>query len=136
MQNDKHFEFGKNWINYSKKINPKLIKEAEEDLRRLCGDIRGKSFIDIGSGSGIHSLAALNSGVATLLAVDYDKNSVHSTESLIKEHYNIQDMKVSIFEEDILNPTISDKFDVVYSWGVLHHTGDMWMAINLSLIHI
>ncbi len=132
MEYDKHFSFGKNWKSYNKKNNVILKNKAEEDMKFFLGDISNKSFIDIGSGSGIHSLSALNLGVGELVASDYDNDSIDATKKLLSES-DFKNQKYLVVQDDILNTNIERKFEIVYSWGVLHHTGNMWKAIDNSI---
>lgn len=127
-----HFAFGENWASYAKGIGHTQIVEAESGLRRLLGDepLTGKRFLDIGCGSGLHSLAALRLGACEVLAVDIDEKSVGTTREVLSQHapaarYAVE--RVSVFEID---PGIQGQFDVVYSWGVLHHTGDLERALR------
>lgn len=128
-----HFAFGKNWASYAKVVTEEQIGEAVKGLRRLVGGgLDGKRLIDIGCGSGLHALAALRLGAAEVVAVDVDPDSVATTREMLALHaagkaWKV--MKVSVFE---LNRDGLGTFDVVYSWGVLHHTGDMHRAIRLA----
>ncbi len=129
---DTHFEFGKNWADYSKNIGDTEINDARHELGRLLAteSLQGKPFLDIGCGSGIHSLAALQMGAATVHAIDLDPDSVSTTRSVLETYWdknNYQIEKMNIFD---VNTDLFPKFDIVYSWGVLHHTGDMWGAIE------
>jgi 2-polyprenyl-6-hydroxyphenyl methylase/3-demethylubiquinone-9 3-methyltransferase len=94
-------------------------------------DLSDKSFLDIGCGSGLHSLAALKMGAARVLAIDVDPTSVKTTHNLI-EKFKLKDITVSEMSVFDLRPEAYGHFDIVYSWGVLHHTGDMVRAINVS----
>ncbi|MBC7358443.1 MAG: 50S ribosomal protein L11 methyltransferase [Desulfacinum sp.] len=82
------FDFGKNWASYAKKINEVRIEEAVKNLCRLLGKttLEGESFFDIGSGSGLHSLAALRLGAARVEAIDIDADSVRTTEALLEKY--------------------------------------------------
>lgn len=127
-----HFEFGKNWANYSKNIGATEINNARHELARLLAtdSLKGKTFLDIGCGSGIHSLAALQMEATTIHAIDLDPDSVYTTRSVLKANWDKDNYKVeqiNIFEA---NSDRFPRFDIVYSWGVLHHTGDMWGAIE------
>lgn len=125
-----HFEFGKNWSDFSKLVDDERLEMATESVQRLVPDIAGKTFLDIGSGSGLFSVAALRLGAARVHAVDIDENSVATTRKLLGTFAGDQPWTAeqsSVFE---LSPDKLGQFDVVYSWGVLHHTGDMWRAIE------
>lgn len=126
------YEFGQNWAEYASSISSVHLSNAEEDFKRLFQDIdlKGKTFVDIGSGSGVHSLAALRGGVEHLTALDIDLNSNATTKKTLEENWQDKNYKIlnaSILDDQTLK---GETFDIVYSWGVLHHTGDMWGAIE------
>jgi 2-polyprenyl-3-methyl-5-hydroxy-6-metoxy-1,4-benzoquinol methylase len=127
------FEFGKNWSRFLSLLNDKRITEAEKSLRQMLEieDLTGKSFLDIGSGSGLFSLAARRLG-ARVHSFDFDPHSVACTTEL-RRRYFPDDESWTIAEESALHReylTSLGTFDVVYSWGVLHHTGQMWQALD------
>jgi len=131
--NKERFEFGNNWKNFQKNLNDYRIKEAENSLKEMLKvkNLECKTFLDIGSGSGLFSLAARNLG-ANVTSFDYDENAVWCTSELKSRFYH-QDKKWKIMQGSVLDKnflsTLS-KFDYVYCWGVLHHTGDMWAALE------
>jgi 2-polyprenyl-6-hydroxyphenyl methylase/3-demethylubiquinone-9 3-methyltransferase len=127
------FEFGKNWKSFLTNLDETRIAEAERSLREMLqlDDLLGKSFLDVGSGSGIFSLAARRLG-ARVHSFDYDPESVACTAEL-KRRYFFGDPKWTTEEGSVLNRDYLASlgtFDVVYSWGVLHHTGKMWQALD------
>lgn len=128
------FQFGENWKNYASSISSERVKIAENALTAFLGDIGNKTFLDIGSGSGLHSLAAKNLK-ADVYSFDYDKNSVECTQN-IKEKFYPDDKSWVISQGSILDKEFIKslgQFDIVYSWGVLHHTGSMWEAIQNAM---
>jgi SAM-dependent methyltransferase len=128
---ESHFAFGKNWARYASGVGLAQIEEATAALQKLVGDsLQGKRFLDIGCGSGIHALAALRLGATTVVAVDLDADSVATARSLLETHAPAgrwQVHELTVFE---LEPAKVGVFDVVYSWGVLHHTGDLQRALR------
>lgn len=133
------FEFGKNWAHFLAVLNDDRIRHAEQSLRDLLSveDMAGLSFIDVGSGSGLFSLAARRLG-ARVHSFDYDPKSVACTAEL-KRRYFPGDGNWVVHEGSVLNDDYLKslgQFDVVYSWGVLHHTGAMWQAMTnvISLV--
>jgi 2-polyprenyl-6-hydroxyphenyl methylase/3-demethylubiquinone-9 3-methyltransferase len=127
------FEFGKNWARFLEHLDEDRIVEAERSLVRMleCQDLRGLSFLDIGSGSGLFSLAARRLG-ASVFSFDYDPHSVACTRELRRRYFD-GDLQWTVASGSILDATFLatlGRFDVVYSWGVLHHTGQMWNALE------
>jgi 2-polyprenyl-6-hydroxyphenyl methylase/3-demethylubiquinone-9 3-methyltransferase len=133
IQSGQRFPFGRNWAAFLETLHDDRIAAAENSLRTLLQveDLQGKRFLDIGSGSGLFSLAARRLG-ARVVSFDFDPESVACTRSL-RQRYFPGDQQWQIEQGSALDPDwirSLGAFDVVYSWGVLHHTGDMWSALH------
>ena len=130
------FQFGENWKHFLSTLNETRIVEAEKSLKEMLQveDLTNKSFLDVGSGSGIFSLAAKRLG-ARVHSFDYDPESVACTKELRRRYFS-DDSDWTVEEGSVLDANYLHslgKFDIVYSWGVLHHTGKMWQALeNIS----
>ena len=129
------FEFGRNWTRFLGVVDLDRIRHAQDSLLELLDrqSLTGTRFLDIGSGSGLFSLAARRLG-AQVVSFDYDPQSVAATAEL-KRRYLPNDPDWRIEQGSILDEGYVDSlgsFDVVYSWGVLHHTGAMWRALDLA----
>jgi len=126
------FRFGKNWDDFLKSITAEHLDESAKSLRGLLevNDLQGQRFLDIGSGSGLFSLSAMQMG-AEVVSFDYDNDSVECAVKL-KTEYFPQSMQWKILQGSILNRQFVESlgsFDICYAWGVLHHTGSLWQAI-------
>ncbi|WP_024867379.1 class I SAM-dependent methyltransferase [Butyrivibrio sp. FCS014] len=127
------FGFGKNWKDFLQNLDETKIKRAEDSLKEWLktDDLSGKDFLDIGSGSGLFSLAARRMG-ARVFSFDYDQDSVDCTNEL-KRRYFDGDPNWNVERGDALDEKYLEKYgkcDIVYSWGVLHHTGNMYKGLE------
>jgi 2-polyprenyl-3-methyl-5-hydroxy-6-metoxy-1,4-benzoquinol methylase len=139
LRRGERFEFGRNWTRFLSGVNDQHIAAAEGYLRSMLrvDDLVGKSFLDIGSGSGLSSLAARRLG-ARVHSFDYDPRSVACTRELRRRFFRT-DASWSVDEGSALDRAYLEslgQFDVVYSWGVLHHTGAMWTALDHAAIPV
>lgn len=134
---DQRFAFGKNWLAFLSVLDEERIGEAERSLREMLGvsSLSGRTFLDVGSGSGLFSLAAMRLGADRVHSFDFDPQSVACTHEL-KRRYFKDDPRWTIERGDALSTDYLEnlgQWHVVYSWGVLHHTGNMWTALaNIS----
>ena len=126
------FAFGKNWQNFLGDLNEKRIAGARADLIKWLGTdkLTGASVLDIGCGSGVHSYCMQQMEPARLVSFDYDQHSVDATASLREMAGSPASWTVqqgSVLNDEFIRSL--GQFDLVYSWGVLHHTGQIWQAI-------
>lgn len=129
------FSFGKNWQNFLKTLDEDRIRNAELSLTEFLGldNLRGKNFLDIGCGSGIFSYAAFKLFAERIVSFDVDPFSVGCCKYLRQKANNPDNWEIhegSILDNNLFSTL--EQFDIVYSWGVLHHTGKMWDAIKNS----
>ncbi len=127
------FGFGRNWQRY---VATYLDSEREQIAAQSLTDLLqvnldGLTFIDIGSGSGLFSLCACRAGAGRVISLDIDSESVAATRLLRSRAGSPANWQVShrsILDDDVVEQL--PPADVVYSWGVLHHTGDMYHALR------
>jgi 2-polyprenyl-6-hydroxyphenyl methylase/3-demethylubiquinone-9 3-methyltransferase len=133
VRTGERFRFGENWAAFLPQIDEARIEQAEQSLLEMLGidGLAGKRFLDAGSGSGLFSLAARRLG-ADVVSFDFDPESVRCTAEL-KRLWCQNDDQWRVDQGSVLDGEFLDKlgtYDIVYSWGVLHHTGSMWQALE------
>jgi SAM-dependent methyltransferase len=138
MASELRFEFGANWASFVTTVyTPERLEAAVQSLREMLStdDLQGQTFLDIGCGSGLFSLAACALKAGRVLSFDYDPQSVAASE-MLRTRAGIPEARWQISRGSILDKAFLQQFepaDIVYSWGVLHHTGAMWTAIEQAV---
>lgn len=134
IKGKKRFKFGKNWQSYLKHLNQEKINNSKDSILKFLNKktLKGKTFIDVGSGSGLSSLSARLLG-AKVHSFDFDTESVASTQYL-KDKYFKGDNSWTVEQGSAIDSEYMKQlstYDIVYSWGVLHHTGNMQRGLEL-----
>lgn len=135
-EGDLRFQFGRNWRKFLSVVDQERITQARRSLQAMLGQqsLEGIRFLDVGCGSGLFSLAALSLGAAFVHSFDFDPESVACTKHLLDNSGVLPDRWI-VEQGDILDETYVrglGQFDVVYAWGVLHHTGDLQSAMRMA----
>ncbi|HEX7195146.1 MAG TPA: methyltransferase domain-containing protein [Chthoniobacterales bacterium] len=140
------FDFGENWEDFSRNaLDSEKVRQAKEDFQRLLDGIplENRSFLDIGFGQGLSLLSAASGG-ARCLGIDINARCLQVLSQNGKSFFpDIPDEQIGRLQGSILDPELihklqldsrakEGKFDIVHSWGVLHHTGSMFQAIQNS----
>jgi len=133
VESGERFRFGENWRRFLELLDEDRIRAAERSIQDLLErpDLAGLRFLDIGSGSGLFSLAARRLG-AEVHSLDLDPESVACTRELRRRFFP-EDADWTVEQGSALEEAYMEslgQFDVVYSWGVLHHTGQMWKGLD------
>jgi 2-polyprenyl-6-hydroxyphenyl methylase/3-demethylubiquinone-9 3-methyltransferase len=137
------FDFGRNWNEFaSNALNGSDVEQARGNLRDLLAgiDIAGKSFLDIGFGQGLSLLIAEEAG-GKVVGCDINPRCADALRKSAHffDRHDRADVPIvigSILDRGIVaalrsRPEASENgYDVVHSWGVLHHTGDMATALR------
>ena len=129
--NNISFSFGKNWQRYLDSLTKEEILNAKKSLTEFLGNVENKTFVDIGCGSGLFSYSMYLLGAKKITSFDVDPFSVKCAEFLRNNVKNPDRWEIkygSILDKNFISKF--QKYDIVYSWGVLHHTGEMWEAIK------
>jgi 2-polyprenyl-3-methyl-5-hydroxy-6-metoxy-1,4-benzoquinol methylase len=145
VESGQRFQFGRNWSLFLDSLTDEQIQQAERSLKERLHvqSLRGKSFLDIGSGSGLFGLAARRLG-ARVYSFDYDPDSFACTSELRRRYFpedrnkdrdedRDEDREWQVAQGSVLDKDYLEslgRFDIVYAWGVLHHTGAMWEALE------
>jgi len=143
LETGRRFAFGRNWARFVEGLTLPQIDLARQALARSLhlppegeAPLSGRRFLDLGCGSGLTSLVARQLG-AEVVSIDFDPEAVACAEEL-RRRYRAEDAasrrgwqitQGSALDEEHL--AALGEFDIVCSWGVLHHTGAMWEAIDL-----
>lgn len=134
MNKEMRYGFGRNWEQFVKRhFNPERVEISKKYMLDFLKmeNLQGRYFLDIGCGSGLHSLAALQAGAARIVSFDLDPNSVKTTSTL--KEYAGNPSHWTVLQGSILDDSFSTQIepaDIAYSWGVLHHTGALWKAFE------
>lgn len=129
----KRFAFGENWRKFSERFQYQDYLSAKESLEELIPNLKDKTFLDIGCGSGLFSIAASALGAKEVSGFDVDPQAVSTSKKLVEKisewDPDVRRDAIEFKVESILNENIEfQRYDIVHSWGVLHHTGDMYRA--------
>lgn len=131
---ESHFAFGENWRAYAELLTEDHITTAVTSLERLLSrdQLQGRRILDIGCGSGLTILSALRLGATHVDGIDIDPSSVSAAKAVLSRFSDNGSWRLEEYSVFELPDKGFDKYDIVHSWGVLHHTGAMWKAIDIA----
>ncbi|MFN2453680.1 MAG: class I SAM-dependent methyltransferase [Pyrinomonadaceae bacterium] len=99
-----------------------------EELCALRPDwFAGKRVLDAGCGQGRWTRSLLELG-AVVTAIDYSEAGLKRTRQICGATERLTTRRVNLLE--LPDDLRQQSFDLVFSFGVLHHTGDTWGALH------
>ena len=108
--------FGYEWATYGE-IRPEYEEQFRRWTRHLSPeDWRGASFLDVGCGMGRNSLWPMTYGAREGVAVDIDDRSLANARRNLAGFPRAEVVRASAYDLPF-----EDRFDIVYSIGVIHH---------------
>lgn len=137
------FDFGENWVDFSNAVSSESFNQARQQFLELTGEVinEDKSFLDVGFGQGFNLLSAtvqgmdvvgcdINPKCAEALKINVEHFGLDGANEKVHIHIGsiLDDSTISLLADDTLSD--NGQFDIVHSWGVLHHTGNMNKAID------
>lgn len=136
VKEEQRFSFGRNWSSYSEKVlDSEKVTAARRDFGTLTEGIvfDGRRFLDVGFGQGLALYLAAERG-AVVTGIDIDEGNLKALQNTgqLFSGVEVNDVRIgSILDDDLVASLKMDGgFDIVHSWGVLHHTGSLWKAID------
>ena len=136
----KFFDFGQNWQEFvSGDVTQEQIAQARDEFGRLFGsrDVKGLSFLNVGFGQGMTACLAIEKG-ARVSGIDVNSGCLEALAGMSQEFLQVDITKAKFQIASISASTTVEEleklepegYDIVNSWGVLHHTGNMHSAIT------
>jgi 2-polyprenyl-6-hydroxyphenyl methylase/3-demethylubiquinone-9 3-methyltransferase len=128
------FDFGSNWQAFSaRRLDAVRLTAAVRSLQSLLekDTLEGLSFLDVGCGTGLFSIAAYQLGAAKVVGIDVNPSCIYvsvQNRDRLAPHAPILFQQGSALSGENLHSL--GRFNIVYAWGSLHHTGAMWEAIR------
>jgi 2-polyprenyl-3-methyl-5-hydroxy-6-metoxy-1,4-benzoquinol methylase len=135
MKLDRRFAFGENWKSFASNASGESLSQAQRGLLRLFpnGEIADARMLDVGCGSGLSMVAALRLGAIQVDGIDVDPNSIAAARLLLTKFESGRNWSAET--TDLFDLPVRP-YDVVYTWGVLHHTGAMWRALERVMMFV
>lgn len=140
ITNKTQFDFGENWVQFTERaLTREKVKQAKNDFIRLTSGINLDNiyFLDVGFGQGLSLLIAKQLG-CKVLGCEINPKCIISLNKTMMHFPSIKTKEIPIVLGSILEKRILTKlkkrseqgYGIVHSWGVLHHTGNMKLAIE------
>jgi len=133
MEETPRFSFGQNWQSYATtSLTQERIEQSRLAFSSLVNgiELKNRNFIDIGFGQGLSLVSAAELG-AKAVGIDADGDNVEAVKRVQQAmgYLGPIDMRIASILDDTFVYQYRGHFDIVHSWGVLHHTGNMEKAI-------
>jgi 2-polyprenyl-3-methyl-5-hydroxy-6-metoxy-1,4-benzoquinol methylase len=105
------------WTKYLPKI-----EEQKNFLIKHIGleNIKGKTILDAGCGTGVAAVCFKLLGAKEVYGIDISEGALETARKLARQNK----VKVTFTKDNLLDLKLKKKFDVIHSFGVLHHTAD------------